>query len=144
MASVGLRAEEDTVRKQEELEHRIQRRMKEAECERELEVRKMMQQKLAGASLRNTDMQAGKEMEHRFRVDELQREAQQVQVFERLLVLSIYNFLCWQMNSFTTLVVFVSIFGQLVCCIKKYSISKLGVTLRYAFCNMCYATCFVT
>ena len=39
VASVGLRSEVETERKQAELEHRIQRRMLDAERERELEVK---------------------------------------------------------------------------------------------------------
>lgn len=80
LASVGLRSEQEVERKQEELEQRIQRRLQEAERERELEVRKMMQQQLAGATQRNIDMWAGKEMEQRFRMDQLEREAKNVQV----------------------------------------------------------------
>nr|KAG5713085.1 hypothetical protein BaRGS_021879 [Batillaria attramentaria] len=80
VSSLGLRSEEDVERKQSELEQRIQRRLQDAERERELEVRKMMQQQLAGATQRNVDMWAGKEMEHRFRMDHLEREARQVQL----------------------------------------------------------------
>ena len=80
LASVGLRSEQEVERKQEELEQRIQCRLQEAERERELEVRKMMQQQLAGATQRNIDMWAGKEMEQRFRMDQLEREAKNVQV----------------------------------------------------------------
>ena len=80
LASVGLRSEQEVERKQEELEQRIQHRLQDAERERELEVRKMMQQQLAGATQRNIDMRTGKEMEHRFRMDQLEREAKNVQV----------------------------------------------------------------
>ncbi|PVD20370.1 hypothetical protein C0Q70_18524 [Pomacea canaliculata] len=83
ISSVGLRTEEEMERKQEELEQRIQRRLQEAERERELEVRKMMQQGLAEATQRQVDMMAGQEMEHRFRMDQLQREARQVQLARR-------------------------------------------------------------
>ena len=80
LASVGLRSEQEVERKQEELEQRIQHRLQDAERERELEVRKMMQQQLAGATQRNIDMRTGKEMEHRFRMDQLEQEAKNVQV----------------------------------------------------------------
>lgn len=80
LASVGLRSEQEVERKQEELEQRIQHRLQDAERERELEVRKMMQQQLAGATQRNIDMRTGKEMEHLFRMDQLEREAKNVQV----------------------------------------------------------------
>lgn len=80
VSSVGLRSEVEVERKQEELEHRIQRRMQDAERERELEVRKMMQQQLAGATQRNVDMWSGKEMESRFKMDQLEREAKNLQL----------------------------------------------------------------
>ena len=77
---MGLRSEHEVERKQEELEHRIQRRLQEAEQEREVEVRKMMQQQLASATQRNVDMWAGQEMEHRFRMGQLEREAKTAQL----------------------------------------------------------------
>ncbi|KAL8615313.1 hypothetical protein ACOMHN_038052 [Nucella lapillus] len=79
-ASVGLRSEQEVERKQEELEQRIQRRLQEAERERELQVRQVLQQELAGSSQRHLDMRAGQEMEQRYRAGHLEREAKNVQL----------------------------------------------------------------
>jgi hypothetical protein len=44
------------------------------------QVRKMIQQQLAESTQRNVDMWAGREMENRFKLDTLQREAKNLQV----------------------------------------------------------------
>ncbi|XP_071092006.1 TBC1 domain family member 31-like [Haliotis cracherodii] len=79
-ASHTLRTEKDMHRKQVELEERIQNRLRDAERERELEVRKMMSQNLAQASQKNIDMWAHKEMQHRHQLEDLEREAKNVQL----------------------------------------------------------------
>lgn len=79
-SSHHLRTEQDMHRKQVELEERIQHRLKEAEREREMEARKVMEENLARVSQKNIDVWAGNEVEYRHRLEDLQRDVRNVQL----------------------------------------------------------------
>ncbi|XP_035828505.1 TBC1 domain family member 31 isoform X2 [Aplysia californica] len=78
--SQALRTEQDMHRKQTELEGRLQMKLDEAERDRELETRKMMEQSLAAAAQKNLDMWAHKDLDHKHQMEELDREADNVKL----------------------------------------------------------------
>ncbi|KAK3790424.1 hypothetical protein RRG08_015894 [Elysia crispata] len=69
-----LRTEQDMHRKQAELEDRLRIKLEGAERDRELDVRKRMEQTLASAAQHNIDMWAHKELDHKHRMSDLDRE----------------------------------------------------------------------
>ncbi|XP_064599017.1 TBC1 domain family member 31-like isoform X2 [Liolophura sinensis] len=79
-ASHQLRTEKDLRRKQEELENCIQQRIKEAEREREQEVRKVLNENLARLCQGTIDAEAQTGTELRQRMEDLDREMKQVQL----------------------------------------------------------------
>jgi len=78
--SQALRTEQDTHRKQTELEERLRQKLDEAQRDRELETRKLMEQGLASAAQKNVDMWAHKELDHKHQMEELEREADSVKL----------------------------------------------------------------
>ncbi|KAJ8303472.1 hypothetical protein KUTeg_019868 [Tegillarca granosa] len=79
-ASQQLRTDQDIQRKQKELEEKIQQRLKDAEREREIHVRKALQDNLAKASQQNIEAWAQNEFEYRHRLEDLERETKNIQL----------------------------------------------------------------
>ncbi|RUS69605.1 hypothetical protein EGW08_022630, partial [Elysia chlorotica] len=69
-----LRTEQDMHRKQAELEDRLRAKLEGAERDRELDARKRMEQTLASAAQHNIDMWAHKELDHKHKMSDLDRE----------------------------------------------------------------------
>ncbi|KAL5021911.1 hypothetical protein ScPMuIL_001066 [Solemya velum] len=80
ISSFQMRTENDVHRKQEELELRIQQRMREAEEERGNQVRKVLQEKVAKASQQNVDAWTRNNLDYQHRMEEADREAKQTQL----------------------------------------------------------------
>lgn len=82
-ASHQLRTEQDMHRKQAELENRIQDRLKAVEKERQMDVRKMLQDNLAQTAQQNIEAWAQNEFEHRHRLEDLERESKAIQLAKK-------------------------------------------------------------
>lgn len=78
-----LRTEQDMHRKQAELEERIQERLRDAERERQMEIRKSLQDGLAKSSQQNIEAWASNEYESRRRLEDLERETKSLQLAKR-------------------------------------------------------------
>nr|KAI8762589.1 TBC1 domain family member 31-like [Biomphalaria glabrata] len=74
LQSQTLRTEQDLYRKQTELEDKMKAKVDDAERSRELEARKKMEQKLAFAAQQNIDMWAFKELNHKQKMAEMDKE----------------------------------------------------------------------